>query len=110
MSKSIVVTVLVALVAALGAFQITQGALPIMNENLEVFNKNFDSMFGFRPSLDPNDLFNLFDHFLYDILPPLNGQRPYNENGTRSEFKAYALADESNDDAARLTTVSIIFL
>lgn len=49
---------------------------------------------------------DLLDYLIQDLIPPLFGQRPNNENGSRIEFKDLALSDDSNDDAAHLSTVS----
>lgn len=57
---------------------------------------------------EPEQLHPL-DHFLLDIVPTFFNQRPNNENGTESQFRDYIMSDDSNDDAWRLTGVSIIF-
>lgn len=54
-----------------------------------------------------DDKISLLDHFLLDILPLYIKQKPANQNGTKIFFKKYALEDESNDDAYRMTAVSI---
>ena len=67
----------------------------------------FDKLFNFLQTPDGEKL-EFMDYLLEDFLPPLYGQRANNENGTRNEFKEYALTDTSNDDATHLTGVSII--
>lgn len=64
-----------------------------------------DKLFNFG-QLPNGEKLNPVDYFFEDVLPPLLGQRPNNENGTRAEFKDYALNDKSNDDAVYLSGVS----
>lgn len=54
-----------------------------------------------------NEKLDPIDYFLQDILPRFYNQRPNNENGTKSEFRDYALRDTSNDDASHLSGVSV---
>lgn len=54
---------------------------------------------------DPEKLQPL-DAFLLDVVPLFYGQRPNNENGTKSQYKNYVMSDTSNDDARHLTGVS----
>jgi len=65
----------------------------------------FDRLFNFG-QLPNGEKITPLDYLLQDVLPPLLGQRPNNENGTREEFKNYAFTDRSNDDAVHLTPVS----
>lgn len=55
---------------------------------------------------DPEDKLNPIDAFLLDVIPVLIGQRPNNENGTKWQYKEYAMKDVSNDDAVKMTGVS----
>lgn len=51
---------------------------------------------------------SLMDHFLFNLVPSWLGQRPFNQNGTKSIFKQYAMEDDSNDDAFKMSSVSLI--
>lgn len=55
----------------------------------------------------PNEKLPFFEHFLHDVFPKWINQRPNNENGTKSEYEVYAMTDESNDDAAHMSIVSM---
>lgn len=57
--------------------------------------------------LKTGEKINFFDHFLLDTVPKILHSKPANENGTLSKYRDFALADTSNDDAARLTGVSL---
>lgn len=56
------------------------------------------------------DKLNPIDAFLLDIVPTYIGQKPNNQNGTKWQYKDYAMKDTSNDDAVKLTGVSCISL
>lgn len=55
----------------------------------------------------PNEKLLPIDWFLEDFAPLLINQRPNNENGTKWEYKEFAWLDSSNDDAIRLSGVSL---
>ena len=85
------------------------GAALVLGDQPNVPTELFESYKKFQKlshTIDGDQL-NFLDFFLQEYLPPLLGQRPYNENGSRVEFKDYNMMDTSNDDAARLTGVSV---
>ena len=101
--RSLLLMAAVALVAATGAWgQITFTA----SMNMSPIENPLQKILDFGQTIDGEKLDPL-DYFLEDVLPPLYGQRANNENGTRAEFKRYALEDQSNDDASHLSGVSI---
>lgn len=53
------------------------------------------------------DKISLLDSFLLDVVPLFIGEKPANQNGTKAMFRKYAMEDESNDDAYKMTIVSI---
>lgn len=67
-----------------------------------------EAQFASLDLLDGLDFINKpLDWFLFDFIPRLIDQKPSNELPGRQIFKEYVMKDDSNDDAAHLTAVSL---
>lgn len=83
------------------------------SDGLKVIAELERLLFKLNPDLlkgSPEEKLALIDWFMQDVLQRAIGNRPNNENGTKWAYKEYALLDESNDDAARLSGVSRLLI
>lgn len=73
-----------------------------------LFGFELPNLFGMgsEERAEKKDKLDPIDYFLLDIVPRFMGSQPNNENGTKFFFEKYAMEDDSNDDAAKMTGVS----